>query len=161
MNKRIIVGIADMSVSTSQDTELVTYALGSCIGITVYDPLLRIGGLLHIMLPHSFKSKPDEEVNPYMFGDLGLPLLFDEMLKHGAMKVRLVVKIAGGADRMQKKQVFNVGERNITFVKEFFHNCNLKIVSEAVGGTRSRTVIMDINTGKVIIKSPGIRELEL
>jgi len=94
---RIVVGVSDLAVSNDPDTLLITHALGSCIGVTVYDPVSKISGMLHFMLPSSKTSAEKAAEKPAMFGDTGIPLLFKSVYELGANKDRLVVCAAGGA----------------------------------------------------------------
>ncbi|NTW17986.1 MAG: chemotaxis protein CheD, partial [Syntrophaceae bacterium] len=93
----IVVGISDFKVSNNANDMLVTYALGSCIGVAVYDPVVKVAGLLHFMLPESSLDAKKAGETPAMFADTGIPLLFKSCYKFGADKKRMVVKVAGGA----------------------------------------------------------------
>ena len=94
---RLTVDIADMKVTNQPGDVLVTYALGSCLGIAIHDPLTSVGGLLHVMLPLSTIDPNKAKNNPYMFVDTGVPKLFLAAYQAGAKKERLIVKVAGGA----------------------------------------------------------------
>src|SRR5919109_4013944 len=94
---RYIVGVADMKISVQPGDQLITYALGSCLGIAIHDPVAKVGGLLHVMLPLSTIDPAKAAENPSMFVDTGVPQLFISCYKAGAQKHRLVVKVAGGA----------------------------------------------------------------
>ena len=110
-----IVGVADMKISASADDLLITYALGSCLGITIYDPISAVGGMLHVMLPLSTIDPAKASANPYMFVDTGVPRLFIDCYKAGARKERLVVKVAGGAcanGHSADDDYFQIGKRN-------------------------------------------------
>jgi len=160
LQEKIIVGVGDMMISSTQNAVIVTYALGSCIGLSAYDPLLRLGGLIHIMLPEATDGLSSQK-NPYMFAETGLPIFFDELLKLGSKKFRLEIKIAGGASLFNENKMFNIGERNYNYIRNYLSVNGYRLTSEAVGGTCSRTMATDINTGKVTIKIPGIGEVEL
>lgn len=105
----LIVGVADMKVSRDPDVVLVTHSLGSCIGLAIYDPVVKVGGLLHYMLPDSELDLKKSRDNPAMFGDTGIPLLFKSTYKFGAKKSRLKVVVAGGAQIMDQNGLFNIG----------------------------------------------------
>ncbi len=90
-----MVGVADMKVSRQPEEVLVTHALGSCLGVAVYDPVARVGGILHFMLPDSSLDPAKGQSHPHMFADTGLPQLFRECYRLGAQKSRLRVKVAG------------------------------------------------------------------
>ncbi len=155
---QVIVGIADCRVSSSADCTLVTYALGSCIAVAIHDPVSHVGGLLHFMLPESSLDRTKAEQNPYMFADTGIPLLFRQAYLEGADKRRLVVHIAGGAQVMDGAGVFNIGKRNCLAVKKLLWRAGVMISSEAVGGSECRTVHLEVNTGKFVLRTGGRTE---
>ncbi len=152
---KLIVGIADMKVTNDEAATLITYSLGSCIGITLYDPLVRVGGLLHIMLPESKIDTQKAQKNPWMFADTGIPLFFIEAYKLGAEKKRIQVKLAGGAQILDESGFFNIGKRNHMALRKIFWMNNVLISSEDVGGNVNRTVSLELLTGKVWVKTSG------
>src|SRR5436305_4658403 len=103
----VVVGVADCRVTSDVSNVLITYALGSCIAVAIYDPVAKVGGLLHFMLPESGIDPEKARTNPYMFADTGIPLLFRRSYQRGAAKQRLVIDIAGGAQVMDEGGVFN------------------------------------------------------
>mgnify|MGYP000971048775 CR=1 FL=1 len=148
-----VVGISDFRTSSNPDDIIITYSLGSCIGMTVYDPATRVGGMIHYMLPLS-KISPDKAlVKPAMFADTGVPELLKKVLELGASKSRLVVKVAGGSQLMDQHKVFNIGERNFLILRKILWKNNILIKAADVGGVISRTVRFELGTGKVTIKS--------
>lgn len=149
-----------MKVSSNPEDVLVTYSLGSCIGVALYDPLQKIGGLIHCMLPLSKVDPERAKEVPYMFVDTGLPLMLQTLINMGANKNRLVAKVAGGAVLLDDNGMFRIGERNHIVVRKLLWKNNILISSEDVGGTTARTVYLQINDGKTIIKSAG-KEYEL
>lgn len=155
-----IVGISDMIVSDNSADILVTYSLGSCVGITLYDPLNRIGGLIHCMLPLSKMDKERARENPCMFVDTGIPALLQAAYQIGANRENLIVRVAGGAHLLDDKGLFRVGERNYTIVRKMLWKNDILIKSQDVGGTRSRTVRLYMNSGRTTIHSNG-QEVEL
>jgi chemotaxis protein CheD len=155
---RVVVGVADMKASDKKDTELITYSLGSCIGIAVYDPYAKVGGLLHYMLPDSELDKNKALVKPFMFADTGVPRLFKETYKYGAKKQRMKIVLAGGAQILDQKGFFNIGKRNYMAVKKMFFRNNVFADYEAIGGNVNRTVIIKIDTGDIIIRTAGKEE---
>ncbi|MCI0471712.1 MAG: chemotaxis protein CheD, partial [Candidatus Aminicenantes bacterium] len=114
----IVVGIADLRVSSNSKDVLVTYALGSCIGVVIYDPVVKVGGLLHYMLPDSNLDLNKARENPAMFADTGIPLLFKACYKLGAEKKHIKVKIAGGASILDDSNYFRIGEKNIMALRK-------------------------------------------
>ncbi|MCX8065355.1 MAG: chemotaxis protein CheD [Candidatus Hydrogenedentes bacterium] len=154
------VNISDMKVSKNPEDVLITYSLGSCVGVTLYDPLQKIGGMIHCMLPLSKIDPVKAKEIPFMFVDTGLPLLLQTLLDMGADKKRIVAKVAGGAMLLNDDGIFRIGERNYIVVRKLLWKNNILISAEDVGGTVARTMILYINDGKTIIKSAG-REYEL
>ncbi len=150
-----MVGIADMKVSNNPEDILVTHALGSCIGVAVYDPVAKVGGLLHFMLPDSRVNPEKAKQNPYMFCDTGVPRLFKTCYKYGAVKKRMIVKVAGGAQMMDEAGHFNIGKRNYSMLRKLFWKNGVLIHAEDVGGTVNRTMELIMATGEVRLKMPG------
>lgn len=152
-----VVGVADMRISASSEDSLVTYALGSCLGVTIHDPVAHVGGLLHVMLPLSTIDPAKAAENPSMFVDTGLPKLFLESYKIGARKERLVVKVAGGAcaNPSGKEDYFHIGKRNLIMLRQLFWKNGVLINGMDVAGSISRTMSLDIRTGEVLIRSNG------
>ncbi|MDF9409323.1 chemotaxis protein CheD [Pelotomaculum isophthalicicum JI] len=151
----IQVGIADLKVA-SQPDRLITLGLGSCVGLTLYDPAAKIGGLLHIMLPDS--TQFNSVTKPAKFADLGIPLLLSEIRRYGGKVSNLQAKIAGGAQMfsgLNEKFVLNIGERNIAMTKLTLKNLGIRILAEEVGGNRGRTMILDTTNGQVTIRTVG------
>ncbi|MBF0525700.1 MAG: chemotaxis protein CheD [Deltaproteobacteria bacterium] len=161
LRNNVIVGIADMKTSNNQDDVLVTYSLGSCIGVAIHDPVAGVGGLLHYMLPESQIDTSKAKANPFMFADTGLPLLFRTCYAMGAKKNRLVVKVAGGSQIMDETNFFNIGRRNYEALVNILTRNNVRIVSQTVGGVTNRTMRLSITTGRVLVKMPGVEMVEL
>lgn len=160
MLKQIVVNIADMKISKNPDEVLVTYSLGSCVAVALYDPFTSIAGLIHIMLPESSIEKQIANINPYKYVDLGIPVLYKEMFKMGVKRNHVITKVIGGSNVMDKNKYFNIGERNYLAVRKMLWRNNMIIHKEDVGGTKSRTVRIYTSTGKVII-SNSYEEYEL
>ncbi len=151
----IVVGVSDMKVSNDVDSSLITYSLGSCIGVVIYDPVVKVGGLLHFMLPDSNLDKVKAEKNPYMFADTGIPALFKATYKLGATKKRMRVVVVGGAQVLDQKGFFNIGKRNYMAVRKIFWKNKVLIDHEDVGGNVNRTIRLDISNGEMWIKVSG------
>ncbi|HSR36581.1 MAG TPA: chemotaxis protein CheD [Desulfurivibrionaceae bacterium] len=158
---KLVVGISDMKVSNQPDDVLITYSLGSCIGVVIWDPVAKVGGLLHYMLPDSSLDKEKAQGKPFMFADSGIPLLFKETYKFGAVKNRLIVKVVGGSQIMDNAGIFNIGKRNHAVLRKMFWKNNIMIAKEDVGGTGNRTVSLEIGTGITRLKVSGRGEFEL
>ncbi len=151
---RHLVEVGDMKLGKEGD-EIVTYALGSCLGLIAYDPVAKVGGLLHAMLPLSSINPEKAKSNPFMFVDTGVPELFLKLYDMGAQKGRLTVKAAGCANPMGKDQMFKIGERNYVVLKKLLWKNGVLLKSEDVGGSLSRTVHFNVSTGEVVITSNG------
>ena len=156
IKKAIIVGVADMVATNDPGAELVTYSLGSCLGVTVYDPIKKAGGLLHLMLPDSSINPQRAAAEPYMFVDTGVPLLFKAVYNLGGDRFRVVVKVAGGAQFFDPNRSFNIGERNCGALHALLARKGYSIHAEAVGGVCSRTLRLDLSNGNATISSPGV-----
>lgn len=149
----IKVGMADFKVSRSPAT-IISYGLGSCIGVSLYDPQTKIGGLLHIMLPDSKQSRATD--NPAKFADTGILLMLDEVLKMGASRSRLVAKMAGGAQMFafaNATDVMRVGSRNVAASKEILQKLGIRLVGEDTGANYGRTVQIDLTNGVYTVKT--------
>lgn len=155
MGEMIKVGMADLQVCKSPDV-LTTLGLGSCVGVALYDPVTKVSGLLHLMLPDSTKIRNNENIAK--FADTGIKELIHQMLLLGANKSRIVAKIAGGAQMFAMKSsndLLRVGERNIEAAKENLRNNNIRIIVEDTGLNYGRTVELYSETGDFVIKSVG------
>lgn len=149
----VVVDIADLAVSKDPNATLITYSLGSCIGVSIWDPVARVGGLLHYMLPDSQLSPDKARANPAMFCDTGIPKLFRAAYELGAVKNRLIVKVAGGSQLLDDNGTFNIGKRNYLALRKIFWKNGVMIKAENVGGSASRTLKLHVGEGIVTIKS--------
>ncbi len=157
----VVVGVADCQISHDRDCALVTYALGSCIAVAIHDASTGVGGLLHFMLPESAIDRVKAAANPFMFADTGIPLLFRSAYEHGAEKRRITVRLAGGAQVMDDKGVFNIGKRNYLAVRKILWKAGVLVHGEAVGGATSRTVRLEVGTGTFWLHPAGQPQEEL
>ena len=149
----ITVGIADLNVAKEPDI-IVTYALGSCIGICLYDPQTKIAGLAHIMLPLSTEAMENTKNNHRRYADTGIAELIHKMAAQGAMQSRLVAKIAGGAQMFKtNSSVFNIGERNTVAVKKILASYKIHIVAEEIGANYGRTVYFHPENGIMEVRA--------
>lgn len=158
---RTVVGVADVAVSNRVEDTLITYSLGACIGVLIYDPVVKVGGLLHYMLPESSVDPDKAKVKPAMFADTGIPLLFKSSYKLGAKKKNIIIKVAGGSQILDESGIFNIGKRNYMALRKIFWRNNVLIHAEHIGGSVNRTIRMDIGTGNVILKVSGQGERTL
>ena len=152
---KVVVGIADLAVSNNQNITLTTYSLGSCLGIAIYDPVVRVGGLLHIMLPDSTIDPAKAAKQPAMFVDTGVPTLFRASYQLRAEKHRVIISVAGGAQIMDNSGFFNIGSRNHERLTRLFKEHGLRIHAEQVGGMVNRTMHLNLATGEVRLKISG------
>jgi chemotaxis protein CheD len=153
-----VVLVGDMKVGRVEDT-LVTHALGSCLGLMIFDPAVHVGGLLHAMLPLSRINPEKARKNPYMFVDTGVPMLFKALYKIGGEKRRMVVKAAGCGRPLGNNEMFKIGERNYMVLKKLLWKNNVLLEAEDIGGSASRTVHFDIATGRVTISSNSLKKV--
>lgn len=155
MEEKIKVGMADLKVATEPD-KLVTFGLGSCVGIALYDSKTKIGGLAHIMLPDSKQARKGD-VNAAKYADTALGVLIDEMKRKGASTRRVVAKIAGGAQMFKfnngTSDIMRVGIRNIEAVKKSLAEQQIPIIVEDTGGNFGRTIELDTKTGGLFVKT--------
>ena len=159
--KKMIVGVADMQVTHDLESTLITYSLGSCIGVAIHDPVARVGGLLHFMLPESQIDPLKAQRKPFMFADTGIPFLFQEAYKLGAEKGRMTVKVAGGSQIMDESGYFNIGKRNYMAMRKIFWTNNVLIRAEDIGGNVNRTLSIELFSGKVWVKTSGNGMVEI
>jgi chemotaxis protein CheD len=149
---QINVNISDAKVSGNAGDVLATYSLGSCIGVALWDPQCPMAGLLHFQLPNASMDASRAQSNPFMFGDSGLSSLIDEMVKKGANKKRLKVKIMGGAKMLNDNSTFDIGRRNHTAIRKALWQHGLFVDKEDCGGTTPRTVYLHVADGKLVMK---------
>ena len=150
----VVIGVADCHVTGDTANVLVTYALGSCIAVSIYDPVARVGGLLHFMLPEAPANAAQAGKSPYMFADSGIPMMFREAYGKGAQKRRLRVRVAGGATIMDDQSVFNIGQRNCLAMRKIFWRAGVIVHAEETGGKSARTMRFEIASGRIFLKSP-------
>lgn len=161
MGSQLIVGIGDCKVSKDQSDVIVTHALGSCIAIVVYDPVARVAGLLHYMLPDSTIDRERADKRPFVFADTGIPKLFQSAYQLGAVKSRMLVAAVGGAQMLDPGGTFNIGKRNHLAMRKIFWKAGVIVHKEEVGGSSSRTVRIEVADGKMMLRTSGAGEQEL
>lgn len=149
---KLIVGVADMIVSDNPDEIIKTFALGSCIGVTIYDPIAKVGGMLHAMLPDSSINKKGAELNIYKYVNTGIPALFKTAYNLGAKKNRIKLKMAGCSQILDESNFFNIGKRNYAAARKLLWKNNIMIENEYCDKSESITLMLDIATGDVIMK---------
>jgi chemotaxis protein CheD len=165
----VVVGVGDVNFAGPGDGpgRLVTYALGSCLGVCLHDPVAAVAGLLHVLLPSSLVDPARAAASPTMFVDTGVPLLFEGCYRRGALKERLVVRVVGGARQAEREEddQFQIGKRNLLALRKLLWRNNVLVRAEEVGGARvSRTVYLDAATGALRVRATsahGVREFLL
>lgn len=157
----IVVGVADMKVSNDPDSVIITYSLGSCIGLAVYDTVAQVGGILHFMLPESGLDSDKAKMRPHMFADTGIPALFKAAYKLGAKKQRMKVIMVGGGEVLNQSGFFNIGKRNIMASKKMLWKNNAMIDYEDVGKNVNRTIKLAIKNGDAWLKTSGEGEKKI
>jgi chemotaxis protein CheD len=150
-----------MVVTADTHALLVTYSLGSCIGVALYDPVTRVGGMLHYMLPESIIDPDKARFKPAMFADTGIPVLFKAAYRLGLEKKRARIIVAGGSQILDESGTFNIGKRNYAALRKIFWKNNVLVSAEDVGGNVSRTLYLEINTGKAWIRNGRKEEVFL
>jgi chemotaxis protein CheD len=157
-NGRIIVNVSDAKVSTNPSDVLVTYSLGSCIGVCLYDPVTNIGGMLHYQLPDSKMDAERAGTKPFMFADTGMKILVEKLIEMGAKKKRMQVKIAGGATMDTGPKGFDIGKRNHLAIRKIMWRNGMFIDSEDVGGISPRNLYMNMADGAITVRSNGLEK---
>ncbi|ADI01760.1 CheD, stimulates methylation of MCP proteins [Syntrophothermus lipocalidus DSM 12680] len=155
MAQIIQVGMADLRVAKAPD-KLMSAGLGSCVGVCLYDKTAKLGGLAHVMLPASLQAKNVQ--NRAKFADTALDMLVDEMEKTGGNRARFTAKIAGGAQMFRfagDSDIMRIGERNVQAVEENLRRHGIKLVAKDTGGNFGRTIVFDIETGDLLVKTIG------
>lgn len=155
MSKVVKVGMADLNICKSPDV-ITTIGLGSCIGLTLYDPVSKIGGMVHYMLPDSTQMRNNSNIAK--FADTGIDELLRQVTKAGANRSRLVAKMAGGAKMFEvsgMSNVSNIGERNAIAAKEKLKELKIRLLAEDTGLNYGRTVELHCDTGDFYVKAIG------
>ena len=153
MPELIKVGMADLKAGKGPDS-IISYGLGSCVGIALYDPQTKVGGLAHIMLPDSTQARATD--NSAKFADTALPVLLDQVIALGGSRNRLTAKIAGGSQMFsfaQATDVMRIGDRNVESVRSVLKAMSIRLVAEDVGGNYGRTVELLLDSGAFVIKT--------
>lgn len=151
----IVVGISEFRCSSDADASIVTYALGSCIGVGAYDTAAGVGGLLHFLLPDSRQDPSRAEAQPASYADTGIPLLLRAMERMGADRRRMRVRLAGGAQILNDQAQLAVGKRNYLAARKLLWQLGVMVEMEAVGGTVSRNLGLAVGTGEFWVQTRG------
>lgn len=154
VDQTISVGLGEVKVSGDTTKYLACFGLGSCISLCCYDPVIKIAGMAHIVLPDNGSVAKDRTATKY--AGVAVTVLMEEMSKKGALKSRLMVKLAGGAQMIQAAgfdSVLDMGRRNLESTRENLKNEGLRIVSEDIGGFRGRSVWLSVATGQILVRT--------
>lgn len=155
-----VVGIGELAVSAEPSDVLVTYSLGSCVCLVLIDPVARVVGLLHSLMPASTSNLEKASANPAMYTDTGAVQLLDSMFSGGATRKNIIAKVVGASSHMDDDRLFRIGERNYAVLRKVLWKNEVLITSEDVGGRKSRTVFVEVGTGRTLVRSDGtVREL--
>lgn len=149
----IVVGVGDGRIAKTPAEYLVTFALGSCIAVVCYDWRLKLGGLIHVMLPDSSIDREKAARNPFIFADTGVPALYEQLCKAGSSKRSMKFCLAGGARMLERSAHFEIGKKNHLAVKRSFWQLGLFVEAEDVGGSESRSIRLDLKTGQVDLRT--------
>jgi chemotaxis protein CheD len=152
----IVVGIAECRIADIEGQTLATFALGSCIALAVHDPVARVGGLLHFMLPDSSIDHERGRLNPCMFADTAIPAMLEAVAERGAARRRLIAHAAGGARMLDDSKVFDIGRRNYEALRRELAGAGISLQRAAVGGAVSRSLRLEIGTGRIWLWEGGM-----
>lgn len=158
MAETLVVGISDAKVSADPTDSVVTYALGSCVGLALYDRVRRVGGLLHVMLPDSRFRSSAREFNPFMYADSGFYELLRAVEAAGGRRQDLVAKLAGGANMLGQTAIFDIGRRNAEALLGLCRLERIPVLGTSLGGTVGRSMELWLSDGKVKVRLLGVGE---
>lgn len=161
MMRDLLVGVSDAQLSRDSEVSLVTYALASCIGISIYDSMAGVGGLLHYMLPDSRIDPVRARQYPWMFADTAIPMFFQQAYRLGAEKSRLRVVAVGGAQVLHVESLLDIGRKNELAMRRILGGAGVLLDAEDIGGSDVRTVRLEIGTGRLMVRRNGMEEKEL
>jgi chemotaxis protein CheD len=162
--RRLVIGIGELTASDGAVDVIVTHALGSCIAVVMWDPVVHAGGMLHFLLPEARLNPARAAAQPGTFADTGIPLLYRTLQQLGAQRTRCTVRLVGGAEMSAGANGgagFQIGKRNVLAAKNILWKAGLFVKAELVGGTDVRTVGFEVGTGMIRVTSGGavIREM--
>ncbi len=155
-DQTISVGLGEVKVTTDSSSYLACFGLGSCICLCAYDPVAKVAGMAHIVLPESKSTEKDMTATKY--ADIAIPVLFEEMIKNGAVKSSVAVKLAGGAQMIQAPgfaSILDMGKRNLEATRAVLKSEGVRIIGEDIGGSQGRSVWLSVITGEVAIRTAG------
>ncbi len=149
-----VVGVGELIVSGNLNDIVATYALGSCIGVILYDPETMVGGILHAALPEApYKEKPD--IVPERYVNTGIPLLFKKAYTLGASKKNIKIYLAGASNFLGKNDVFNISTANYNATKYILEKNGVAVEREYCNKSESISVFLRVESGEITVKTPG------
>ncbi len=154
----VVVGISEMAISHDENDILVTYSLGSCVGVALYDPVTHVTGMMHCMLPTVGADAEKAKEKPCMFVDSGMTALLQEMFNRGAEKKNIICKVAGAGHPMDDKNLFRIGERNYAILRKILMKNNMLIKGELIGDKTAKTMFISVANGTTTVKINGQEE---
>lgn len=163
MTSTVRVGMSQLAVARAPD-KIETQALGSCVGVVLYDASTKIGGMSHAMLPDVMDASMSSRVNPAKFVNTAIEILISKMIEMGANTKSIKAKLAGGANMFPdivRNDESSVGVRNVEAARRTLKAYGIEIVAEEVGGTFSRTIVLDTKTGKLRVRTIACGEKEI
>lgn len=150
-----VVGISDCKVSDESADTVVTYALGSCVGLALYDRKSRMGGILHVMLPDSRYRSPSREFNPHMYADTGFYAFLQALMAKGARRDTIEARLAGGANMLQHSHLLDIGKRNAEAMVTVLRLERIPILGSSLGGVTGRSMSLRLHDGTVTVRLLG------
>ena len=145
------VGGGEFRVTLDKDEVLLAKGLDAGIGVAIFDPVARVGGLLHFQLPESRTNPNQARSQPALFADTGVPLLLHKAIESGAQKERMIVRVAGGAQGGPEPGAQRIAKGNYLAMRKIFWKTGVLVQEEDVGGTAQRTLALEIGTGCMVI----------
>ncbi|MFN8383477.1 MAG: chemotaxis protein CheD [Anaerolineales bacterium] len=164
MNNPITLGLGEQAVSSNPEDVLVAYGLGSCLGISMVDPFMRVAGLIHAVLPEGLNGEGKDPSTCSKYVDSGIESLLALMAKEGANRSRIIIRMVGGANMLVAPgltSTFDIGTRNIEKARTTFQRLNMKIAAEEVGGHTGRTIRVYVADSRVTVRVIGEKEHEI
>ena len=156
---QVAVAVGGLEVASERGVRIVTFGLGSCVAVTAYDPVQRVGGMLHYMLAAPPANTSDADRRPCLYGASGILLLFQRLLEHGALLDRLIVCAAGGAEVLQDGNLFAIGARNGQVLDEVLLAVGRPAAARDLGGHHARNLMLELDSGRVTCRSRGKEQL--
>jgi chemotaxis protein CheD len=161
LRRRLVIGIGEFAVSSRAADVITTHALGSCIAVCVFDPVVSVAGMLHFLLPEASINPERARQQPAVFADTGIPMLFQAAYECGLVKRRAIVKLVGGAEMGRAgAAAFNTGHRNALAAKNLLWRNGVFVSGQDIGGTGARTIHLSVGDGRLqIFNGESYREL--